>query len=107
MRLLEYWLVRILLATLRYPPLSLAWRLGSLYARGFDRCVPRLRSVAKRNLQIAGLGSRPEIVDGVFESIGRILVVFSRLPGIGRDNIAHCGCGPRWIAVFICSRYTA
>ncbi len=89
MRLLEYWLVRILLATLRFPPLSVAWRLGGLYARGFDRCVPRLRSVAKRNLEIAGLGSRPEIVDGVFESIGRILVVFSRLPGINRGNIGQ------------------
>ncbi|MBS1871944.1 MAG: lysophospholipid acyltransferase family protein [Acidobacteria bacterium] len=87
MRALEYCLVRLILATLRYPPLGLAMRIGALYAHLFDLAAPRLRKVALRNLELAGLGARPDIVDGVFESISRILVTFARFPDIGRNNI--------------------
>lgn len=87
MQTLAYWLFRLILATLRYAPLPVAWRLGAGYARLFDRLVPRLRAVALRNLEIAGMERRPDIVDGVFDSIGRMLVVFSRFPDIHGENI--------------------
>lgn len=77
-----------ILASLRFTPLSLARVLGQLYARLFDLAVPRLRSIAYRNLSVA-MPSAParEITDGVFASIGRMLVAVSRFPDLNRTNI--------------------
>lgn len=87
MTVLEYWLVRAVLAVLRHSPLPAANAIARLVARVFDRILPKLRRVADRNLQIAGFGERPDIVDGVFESLARLLVAFARLPSMHRDNL--------------------
>jgi KDO2-lipid IV(A) lauroyltransferase len=54
-----------------------------------------LRRVARRNLSLALPALSPErhaeIVDGVFRSIGRLLVAFAKFPRIRGDNLA------RWI----------
>jgi KDO2-lipid IV(A) lauroyltransferase len=54
-----------------------------------DLLQPRLRRVARRNLQLAGYpeGEREAIIDGVFASIARLLVTFARFPGLNRENI--------------------
>ncbi len=62
---------------------TLGFSLG--IARLLDRAVPRLRQVAERNLELAGLPR--SIADGVYESIGRTLYTFARLPAITRDNV--------------------
>jgi KDO2-lipid IV(A) lauroyltransferase len=85
--MVTYWLLRTLLATLRYPPIATAQRLARWYLRLFDTLLPRYRRIALRNLEIAGLRARPEIVDGMFAHIARMLVVFARLPEITRDNV--------------------
>lgn len=58
-----------------------------------DRLVPRLRRIAMRNLELAmpelPLQRRREIVDGVFVSLARMMVVFSRFPRIGPGNVSE------------------
>ncbi len=88
----EYALALVVVKSLQYAPLPLAWRMGSAYARVLDRMLPRLRRVACRNLAMALPDADPNaIVDGVFRSIGRLLVVFARLPSIRKENLS------RWI----------
>jgi KDO2-lipid IV(A) lauroyltransferase len=88
---LEYAAVRLVLATLAYTPLPIAYRLAQLYASALDRCVPRLRRTASQNVRRALPELDPvaqtRIVDGVFTSIARILVSFARLPRVDRDNV--------------------
>jgi len=62
-------------------PLAVSRSLAHL----IDRAVPRLRRVAERNLQLAGLPT--ELVSGVYDSIGRLLHSFARLPQITRANV--------------------
>jgi Kdo2-lipid IVA lauroyltransferase/acyltransferase len=76
-------LVRFLLWTMAHGPDGLA----SLYARLFDRLVPKLRRVGLRNLEIAGLAARPEIIDGVFASIARIFLSVARAGLFTKQNI--------------------
>ena len=80
--LAEYWLVRILLATVAFGPTRF---LGTLYAKILDRAVPKLRRVALRNCELTGVN--PQVVDGVFRSIGRLLVCFARFPRINKSNV--------------------
>jgi KDO2-lipid IV(A) lauroyltransferase len=84
---LEYWLFRLIIGLLHYTPLAAGNLLGRGIARLFDRVVPRLRRVAGRNLELAGFGSRPDIIDGVFESLGRLLVTFAKFPDIRAGNV--------------------
>ncbi len=78
-------LVRFLLFTLEYGP---ADTLSRLYVKVFDLLIPKLRRTANRNLEIAGLSAmRPEIVDGVFRSIARILVSVARVHRLNKQNI--------------------
>jgi KDO2-lipid IV(A) lauroyltransferase len=62
-------------------------------ARLLDRAVPRLRRIAERNLSFAYPESdaswRSRTIDGVFESIGRMLVAFARFPQITKANVAE------------------
>jgi len=87
----EYALARVAVATLQYTPFGIANCLGNLYAQLLDRSVPRLRRVALRNLEFAlpGLTAarHREIVDGVYRSIGRLLVAFARFPSIDKHNV--------------------
>lgn len=57
------------------------------YAKALDWGVPRLRRVALRNLELAGLADPGRIVDGVFLSIGRIMASVAKFPTITRANV--------------------
>lgn len=76
---------------LRLPPRPLAEWLGRQCARVLDSAVPRLRRFGRRNLEMAlpdrSLSEREAILDGVFASIGRVLVAFARFPDITRQRI--------------------
>lgn len=85
--ILEYWLARAILALLEFAPLPVAKALGRACASLLDLAVPRLRRIALKNLELAGFKQRDEIVDGVFDSIGRLLVAFARFPRISHANI--------------------
>lgn len=88
--LFEYWLARVVLASLAYTPLWLADRLAHQYARTLDAALPRLRRTAYRNLAFAIPGADPRLItDGVFRTIGRLLLSFARLPQIGPSNVAN------------------
>jgi len=91
-RIVEYWLVRLVLATLAALPLSAAHALARFYVRLLDVAVPRLRRTALRNLEMAGLAGRERITAGVFNSLARLLVSFARFPRITRENVQQ------WIA---------
>lgn len=71
----------------------MAERLGAMYARLLDLAIPRLRRIADRNLTFAypdrDEAWRRQIIHGVFASIGRLLVVFARLPHINRKNVGE------------------
>jgi KDO2-lipid IV(A) lauroyltransferase len=86
-QIIQYWLARAVLGVLGYAPLPVAFRLGRLCARILDIALPRLRRVAMRNLELAGYSDRDRICDCVFESIGRLIVVFARFPRLNRGNI--------------------
>jgi KDO2-lipid IV(A) lauroyltransferase len=87
--ILEYWLARAILAVLEFAPLPVANALGRACARLLDLAIPRLRQVARRNLELAGFVDRESIIDGVFDSIGRLLVAFARFPRISEANISE------------------
>jgi len=87
--LAAYWLVRFILWTLAVLPFGLALGLARFYVRVLDLCVPKLRRVGMRNVGgIARLDNAEAVVDGVFASIARSLVVFSRLPSMNAGNIS-------------------
>lgn len=83
MRTIEYWLARCALETAgRCPPLA------RFYFWLIDRAVPKLRRTAERNLQIAGIPDEG-VIDGLFRSLARMLVVFARFPRLTRSNIGE------------------
>ena len=90
---LEYALARVALSSLAYTPLVVSHWLGRCYVRLLDIALPRLRRVALANLAMALPAlSRDEhvrLVDGVFRSIGRLLVIFARFPRLNRTNIGQ------------------
>ncbi len=69
----------------------MADRLGAFYARLLDVLVPRLRRTAGTNLAFAypeaDAAWRKATIDGVYRSIGRLLVALARLPKITRVNV--------------------
>jgi KDO2-lipid IV(A) lauroyltransferase len=80
----------MVVASLRWLPLALAWPLARCYSRLLDKAIPRLRRIAYRNLSFALPSADPRaIVDGVFRSIARILLVFSRFPSITLENVSE------------------
>jgi KDO2-lipid IV(A) lauroyltransferase len=89
---LEAGLARILILTLEYSPRPVADWLGALCANLLDRAIPRLRLIADRNLAFAypdrDAAWRHRTIDGVFASVGRLLVAFARLPQITKANVA-------------------
>ncbi len=90
---LEALLARTLVLKLEYAPRPLADWLGYACAKLLDHAIPRLRRTAIRNLEMAypdrDAAWRNQIADGVFASIGRLLVAFARFPRINRANIAQ------------------
>jgi KDO2-lipid IV(A) lauroyltransferase len=83
---------RILIFLLAYSPRPIADRLGAWCADLLDLAIPRLRRIAERNLGFAypdqNAEWRGQTIDGVFASIGRLLVAFARLPRITKANVA-------------------
>ena len=90
---LEYRLAQAVVLSLERTPRVLAWPLARLYAGLLDFALPRLRRVAVFNLALVlpelSTAERQRIVDGVFRSIARLLLVFSRFPRLTRDNVAE------------------
>ena len=84
-----------MLGTLGSAPPKLARGLAGVCVKLLDVAVPRLRRVAMRNLAMAlpekTEAERRRIADGVFRSIGRMMVAFACFPRINRDNVS------RWI----------
>jgi KDO2-lipid IV(A) lauroyltransferase len=89
----EYALASGLIGALRFLPLPLADTTARAAARAMDIAIPKLRRVALRNLSFAmpQLDSREHarIVDGVFQSLSRLLVALARFPSIDRSNVAQ------------------
>lgn len=84
-----YWLVRFILWTLAVAPDRVAMGLARFYVDVLDLCVPKLRRVGMRNVaHIARLHEPERIVDGVFQSIARSLVIFARLRSLDAQNIS-------------------
>lgn len=82
-------LVRFLLWTLAILPDAPALALARFYVRILDLCVPKLRRVGLRNArEIARMADPEAIVDGVFLTIARSLVMFARLPRLNSPNIS-------------------
>jgi KDO2-lipid IV(A) lauroyltransferase len=87
-RALEWVAARFVIATLEWTPLPLANVLARAYAHLLDIAIPRLRRTAYRNLAMALPGADAHAVtDGVFRSIARLLLAFSRIPRIHAGNI--------------------
>jgi KDO2-lipid IV(A) lauroyltransferase len=92
-RRIEYWLALVVLRTLEWSPRPVALALARLYVRLLDWMIPRLRRVGLRNLQMAmpmlKRRQRHQVIDGVFQSIARMLVTFAKFPGIRKSNLRH------------------
>jgi KDO2-lipid IV(A) lauroyltransferase len=89
--MLEYLLALAVVHSLAIVPRPVAERLARLYARLLDMAIPRLRRVGMRNLAMAlpelTSDEHARIIDGVFQSIARVLVSFARFPQLTKDNI--------------------
>ncbi len=87
---LAYWAARTVLLTLAYTPRPVAERLARVYAKLLDIGMPRLRRVGYSNLDMTlPAADHKAIIDGVFHSIARILVAFSRFPRLNKRNIEN------------------
>ncbi|MEO8127034.1 MAG: lysophospholipid acyltransferase family protein [Bryobacteraceae bacterium] len=85
-----YWAARTVLATLAHTPRPAADWLARRYTHLLDIAIPRLRRVGYSNLDMTLPGAdRKAIIDGVFHSVARILVAFSRFPRLNQQNIGQ------------------
>ena len=89
---LEYALIRPIVAVLGVLPRPPARFVAGALALLFYLLAPRLRRVARRNLDLAmpGLSAaeRRRIVRGVFRNLSRMLAEFAHFPRYSRDNVA-------------------
>src|SRR4051794_1881684 len=89
----EYAAALGVIGSLAYTPRPVAEALARAYAGTLDRLIPRLRRTAQQNLRMAmpelDGGAQQRIINGVFRSIARLLVAFSRFPRLNRDNIGQ------------------
>ncbi|HUQ90636.1 MAG TPA: lysophospholipid acyltransferase family protein [Bryobacteraceae bacterium] len=89
----EYAAVRLLLFVLAATPRELALRLAQGMTKLLDVLVPRLRRTGLENLAFAlphlTAQQHNAILDGVFRSIARLLVSFSRFPSLNSANIGE------------------
>jgi KDO2-lipid IV(A) lauroyltransferase len=84
-------LVRGLLWALRVLPRGMAEGLSTFAVRLLDLSVPKLRSTALTNLQLAlpetSPGERERIITGVFSSLARMISSLARFPEINKSNV--------------------
>jgi KDO2-lipid IV(A) lauroyltransferase len=89
----EYAAALGVIGSLAYTPRPVAEALARTYAGTLDRLIPRLRRTAQQNLRMAmpelDAGAQQRIINGVFRSIARLLVAFSRFPRLNRDNVGQ------------------
>jgi len=82
--------VRLLLAALRVSPRPLAFALARMAMRLVDVAAPKLRRAGRANLEMAmpelDRQGRERLLDGVFVSLARALVVVSRFPSLTPSN---------------------
>lgn len=92
---LEYALAAPLLWLLKILPASLAMRLARSATGLLDIAVPKLRRVGITNLSFAYPRTLPEqrsaTIDGVFDSIARLMVAVAKFPKLNAGNV------DRWI----------
>jgi KDO2-lipid IV(A) lauroyltransferase len=90
---IEAGLARAAVFKLEYLPRPLADWAGRCCGRILDLAVPRLRRTAEINLSFAfpdrDAAWRARTIDGIFASIGRLLVAFARFPRINKQNVAE------------------
>jgi KDO2-lipid IV(A) lauroyltransferase len=86
-RALEYGLFRLVLFSLAWLPRPLAYARARAQVKLLEWFVPRLKRVARRNLEMAGLD--PRIAAGVFASLARMLVTFAKFPWLTRGNVGQ------------------
>ena len=90
---MEAALARGLVALLEYAPRPTAESVAATCAGLLDKGIPRLRRGAERNLSFAypeqDEAWRAKVIDGVFASIGRMLVSFARFPRITRASVGE------------------
>ena len=88
----EWALAAALLALLRAVPLKTSYRIAYAAARVLDLTLPKLRKVAASNLAMAcpelTFAARTQITEGVFRTVGRLLVAIARFPGLNQSNIS-------------------
>ena len=85
----EYAAFRAGLWSLQHGTREAAYRRARWYVKVLDRAVPRLRRVGEENVASALPSLRAqEVIDGVFDSIARVLVAFARFPTIDRSNVS-------------------
>ncbi len=86
----EYWAARFVLASLSGTPRPVAEQLARFYVYLLDAAIPRLRRTGYRNLEMALPGADAKaVIDGVYRSIARLLVVLARFPKLNKSNIGE------------------
>jgi Kdo2-lipid IVA lauroyltransferase/acyltransferase len=89
----EYALALLLMDAMRILPLPLANALARATTRSLDFVLPKLRRVARINLGFAlpeaTEAERERVIDGVFASLGRLLVAMARFPDLNAGNISE------------------
>ena len=84
---MEYWLALAALKSIEWAPMPLARWLSRRYVALLDLAVPRLRRTAYRNLEFAlPRADRKALADGLFDSLGRVLLAVAKFPSINRGN---------------------
>ncbi len=82
--LLEYLVARALLTILALLPLSFATRVAMVGSRVLFACLPRLRRIGLRNLELAfpdlSPTERRQLLEQSFENFGRIIADFAHFP---------------------------
>src|SRR5687767_6241011 len=69
-------------------PLPLSHLTARVFMLGLDTVAPKFRKIAYRNLATAlPQANAKHITDGVFASLARMMVAFSRFPDLHRGNI--------------------
>jgi KDO2-lipid IV(A) lauroyltransferase len=89
----EYALAASVLSVLCWLPLKASYQVGYGVARLLNIVLPKLRRVAMRNLAMGlpelSTAEARRITDGVFRTVGRLLVAMARFPSIHRSNVGE------------------